>query len=175
MGKTLAQMATVGEIPNDGSIGGLLTQFIGSGFDLQLSKSPVDGLSSSFFMILATELGDETFIIAAVMAMRHPKLTVLGGALAALYFMTVLSAGLGIVLPNLISEKTVHACATLLYTFFGLRLMWIGARGEEENKDEEFEEVEKTIEGADERAQGSLLRQMGRKMCSAVFIEALIL
>merc|ERR1711939_253280 len=30
-------------------------------------------------------------------------------------------------------------------------------------------------EGADERAQGSLLRQIGRKMCSAVFIEALIL
>ena len=25
--------------------------------------------------ILATELGDETFIIAAVMSMRHPKFT----------------------------------------------------------------------------------------------------
>merc|ERR1712187_917414 len=109
-------------------------------------------------MIIATELGDEMFIIAAVMSMRHNKMTVLA-----------------VVLPNLISEKTVRSCATVLYIFFGLRLMWIGARGEEENKDEEFEEVEKTIEGADERAQGSLLRQMGRKMCSAVFIEALIL
>lgn len=38
------------------------------------------GLTSSFFMILATELGDETFIIAAVMSMRHPKFVVfLGG------------------------------------------------------------------------------------------------
>ena len=34
------------------------------------------GLTSSFFMILATELGDETFIIAAVMSMRHPKFVV---------------------------------------------------------------------------------------------------
>merc|ERR1712217_475786 len=160
MGKTLAQMATVGEIPNDGSIGGLLTQFIGSGFDLQLSKSPVDGLSSSFFMILATELGDETFIIAAVMAMRHPKLTVLGGALAALYFMTVLSAGLGVVLPNLISQKTVHSCATVLYTFFGLRLMWIGARGEEEDRDEEFEEVENTLKEAASKEQRGLVRRI---------------
>ena len=67
--------------------------------------------------------GDETFIIAAVMSMRHNKLTVLGGALSALYFMTVLSSALGLVLPNLISEKTVRSCATVLYTFFGLRLM----------------------------------------------------
>ena len=38
------------------------------------------GLTSSFFMILATELGDETFIIAAVMSMQHPKFVVfLGG------------------------------------------------------------------------------------------------
>ena len=31
-------------------------------------------------------------------------------------------------------------CATVLYTFFGLRLMYVGARGEED-KDEEFEEA----------------------------------
>merc|ERR1719228_1821848 len=103
----------------------------GGGFNLMLDKDPLEGLSSSFFMILATELGDETFIIAAVMAMRHCKFTVLGGALAALYLMTVLSAFLGIVLPNVISEATVHQCATILYTFIGLRLLWIGARGEE--------------------------------------------
>merc|ERR1719265_324893 len=110
--------------------------------DMGLEKDPSEAFSSSFFMILATEMGDETFIIAAVMAMRHPKFTILAGALSALYVMTVLSAGLGIVLPNLISERTVHNCATILYTFFGCRLMYIGAKGEEENKDEEFEEIE---------------------------------
>merc|ERR1719387_2016729 len=83
--------------------------------EMSLSES----FSSSFFMILATEMGDETFIIAAVMAMRHPKFTVLSGALAALYFMTVLSAFLGVVLPNLISAQRVSQCATVLYTFFG--------------------------------------------------------
>merc|ERR1712118_172676 len=109
---------------------------------MQLTKDPMEAVWTSFLMIMATELGDETFIIAAVMSMRHPKQTVLAGALSALYLMTVLSAGLGVVLPNLISQKTVHGFATILYSFFGLRLMWIGARGEEENKEEEFEEVE---------------------------------
>merc|ERR1711972_542189 len=135
---------------SSGSIGGFFNQAMGSGFDLQLSKSPVDGLTSSFFMILATELGDETFIIAAVMSMRHPKLTVLGGALLALYFMTVLSAFLGIVLPNLISQEKVRACATVLYIFFGLRLMYIGMKGAEENKEEEFKEVENNLNNPDE-------------------------
>ncbi|KAL0827390.1 hypothetical protein Bca101_051068 [Brassica carinata] len=43
-----------------------------------------DAMFSSFSMILVTEIGDETFIIAALMAMRHPKATVLSGALSAL-------------------------------------------------------------------------------------------
>ena len=36
-----------------------------------------------------TELGDETFIIAAIMAMRHPRLVVYVGAMSALVSMTV--------------------------------------------------------------------------------------
>jgi putative Ca2+/H+ antiporter (TMEM165/GDT1 family) len=152
--------------PGQGSAGG---------FDWHLTKNPMDGITSSFFMILATELGDETFIIAAVMAMRHPKFTVLGGALSALYFMTVLSAFLGVVLPNLISQQTVHACATVLYTFFGLRLMWIGARGEGEDKDEEFEEVEQNLKDAGLKSQKSHVRRMFSKFCTPIFLEALML
>ena len=39
--------------------------------------------------IIVTEVGDETFIIAAIMAMRHPRLVVYAGAMTALIFMTV--------------------------------------------------------------------------------------
>mmetsp|Transcript_41263 Transcript_41263/g.117739 ORF Transcript_41263/g.117739 Transcript_41263/m.117739 type:complete len:262 (+) Transcript_41263:52-837(+) len=144
-------------------------------FDMGLEKSPLEAVSASFFMILATEMGDETFIIAAVMAMRHPKLTVLGGALAALYFMTVLSALLGVVLPNLISQKTVHNCATVLYTFFGMRLMWIGSRGGDEDKDEEFEEVENTLKDSATKSQKSFARRIFSKLCTPIFLEALML
>ncbi|KAG9145534.1 hypothetical protein Leryth_022047 [Lithospermum erythrorhizon] len=57
-------------------------------------------------------IGDETFIIAALMAMRHPKSIVLSGALSALVVMTILSTGLGRIVPNLISRKHTNSAAT---------------------------------------------------------------
>uniref|UniRef100_A0A2N9GHB7 GDT1 family protein n=1 Tax=Fagus sylvatica TaxID=28930 RepID=A0A2N9GHB7_FAGSY len=48
-----------------------------------------DAFFTSLSMILVSEIGDETFIIAALMAMRHPKSIVLSGALSALVVMTV--------------------------------------------------------------------------------------
>jgi hypothetical protein len=77
---------------------------LGLNLDLDATAPSVfDALFSSFSMILVTEIGDETFIIAALMAMRHPKATVLSGALSALFVMTILSTGLGRIVPNLIS------------------------------------------------------------------------
>jgi Predicted membrane protein len=46
---------------------------------------------ASISVIIVSELGDKTFLIAAIMAMRHPRLTVFVGALSALGLMTVLS------------------------------------------------------------------------------------
>lgn len=46
---------------------------------------------ASLSVIIVSELGDKTFFIAAIMAMRHPRLTVFVGALFALGLMTVLS------------------------------------------------------------------------------------
>ncbi|KAG5092707.1 hypothetical protein JHK82_051485 [Glycine max] len=71
-----------------------------------------DAFFASFSMILVSEIGDETFIIAALMAMRHPKSIVLSGALSALIIMTVLSTGLGRIVPNLISRKHTNSAAT---------------------------------------------------------------
>ncbi|PKU69751.1 GDT1-like protein 3 [Dendrobium catenatum] len=71
-----------------------------------------DALFASLSMILVSEIGDETFIIAALMAMRHPKSIVLSGALSALIVMTVLSTGLGRIVPNLISRKHTNNAAT---------------------------------------------------------------
>lgn len=44
---------------------------------------------SAFFVILATEVGDKTFFIAAILTMRHPRLFVWSGAVGALALMTV--------------------------------------------------------------------------------------
>merc|ERR1719277_332028 len=89
--------------------------------------------------------------------------------------MTVLSAFLGIVLPNLISQRTVHNFATMLYTFFGMRLIYIGLKGEEEDKDEEFKEVESTLKDSATKAQKSMIRRTFSKVCTPIFMEALML
>ena len=48
------------------------------------------GFTSSTAMIIATEIGDKTFFIAAVLSMRHARLTVFAGAILALICMTIL-------------------------------------------------------------------------------------
>ena len=47
-----------------------------------------------------SELGDKTFFIAAILAMRNNKLTVFLAAISALAVMTVLSALLGFVVTT---------------------------------------------------------------------------
>lgn len=46
---------------------------------------------ASISVILVSEIGDKTFFIAAIMAMRHPRLIVFCGAISALILMTILS------------------------------------------------------------------------------------
>ncbi|KAF9624231.1 hypothetical protein IFM89_008169 [Coptis chinensis] len=99
------------------------------------------------FDTLIFQIGDETFIIAALMAMRHPKSNVLSGALSALVVMMVLSTGLGRIVPNLISRKHTNSAATVLYAFFGLRLLYIAWRSDSKaSQKKEMEEVEEKLE-----------------------------
>ncbi|CAL8463547.1 g3081 [Coccomyxa elongata] len=131
-------------------------------------------LAKSFFMILVTELGDETFIIAAIMAMRHPRLTVFAGAMSALGIMTVISTALGYVLPNLISRKATQHAASVLYTFFGLRLLYIAWHSKpQETNQEEVEEVEQKVAEAEHSR--SYARQFFTNFCTPVFLEAFVL
>ena len=96
-------------------------------------------------MILVSEIGDETFIIAAILAMRNKKRVVFSGAIAALTLMTIISAALGYIVPNLISKQTTHNASTLLYTFFGLRLLYIGYNSKKNVMHEEIAEVNQKL------------------------------
>lgn len=46
---------------------------------------------ASLSVIVVSELGDKTFFIAAIMAMRHSRLVVFSGAILALIIMTCIS------------------------------------------------------------------------------------
>lgn len=51
----------------------------------------VHAFVASLSVIIVSELGDKTFFIAAIMAMRHSRITVFFGAIIALAVMTILS------------------------------------------------------------------------------------
>ncbi|KEG12594.1 putative membrane protein [Trypanosoma grayi] len=92
--------------------------------DSPTSKSWSDGLLSSLSMILVSEIGDKTFFIACLMAMRHPKLLVFCGAASALAAMTVLSALMGLVVPNVLSVRLTEIMAIGLFFFFGGKILY---------------------------------------------------
>ncbi|XP_016196100.1 putative pentatricopeptide repeat-containing protein At3g23330 [Arachis ipaensis] len=133
-----------------------------------------DAFFASLSMIIVSEIGDETFIIAALMAMRHPKSIVLSGALTALVVMTVLSTGLGRIVPNLISRKHTNSAATVLYAFFGLRLLYIAWRSSDSKSSQkkEMEEVEEKLESGQGK---SSFRRIFSRFCTPIFLESFIL
>lgn len=143
------------------------------GFQIDSGLGVFDAFFASFSMILVSEIGDETFIIAALMAMRHPKSTVLSGALSALIVMTVLSTGLGRIVPNLISRKHTNSAATVLYAFFGLRLLYIAWRSDSKsNQKKEMEEVEEKLESGQGKTN---VRRFFSRFCTPIFLESFIL
>lgn len=96
-------------------------------------------------VILASEIGDKTFFIAAVMAMKNSRVTVFAGAILALAAMTVLSAALGWAAPKLIPKTYTHYAAVLLFLFFGLRLLYDAIFKKDEGEDSELEQVEQEL------------------------------
>merc|ERR550514_2139332 len=93
-------------------------------------------------MIWATEVGDKTFFIAAILAMRHARLVVFVGALAV---MTVLSALLGLALPSLLPRTYTHYASAGLFLYFGLRLLRDARSMETGTVSEELEEVKEEL------------------------------
>jgi Ca2+/H+ antiporter, TMEM165/GDT1 family len=103
------------------------------------------GFTSGVAMILATEIGDKTFFIAAVLSMRQERSAVFCGAILSLYVMTVLSSLMGLVLPALIPVSYTHLFGGVLFLYFGFKLL-NDSRGMEANRvSEELEEVEEEL------------------------------
>ncbi|KHJ91190.1 hypothetical protein OESDEN_08950 [Oesophagostomum dentatum] len=91
----------------------------------ELDLSFYHGFLASLSVIIVSELGDKTWFIAVIMAMRHSRLTVFSGAMTALALMTVLSACLGWV-TQLIPRKVTYYVSTALFALFGLKMLHEG-------------------------------------------------
>ncbi|KAL4991485.1 hypothetical protein BDW68DRAFT_152086 [Aspergillus falconensis] len=101
----------------------------------------------SFTMIVVSEIGDKTFLVAALMAMRHPRLLVFSAAFSALIGMTVLSAVLGHAVPSLIPKTFTKFLAAVLFFIFGAKMLKEGREmSPDEGVGEEMREVEQELE-----------------------------
>uniref|UniRef100_A0A915DMN5 GDT1 family protein n=1 Tax=Ditylenchus dipsaci TaxID=166011 RepID=A0A915DMN5_9BILA len=100
---------------------------------------------ASLSVIVVSELGDKTWFIATIMAMRHSRITVFCGAMSALALMTVLSATLGWV-THLIPHKLVFYVSTALFAFFGLKMLHEGYHMSPNEGQEEYEEAQAEVQ-----------------------------
>ncbi|CAB9505901.1 GDT1-like protein 3 [Seminavis robusta] len=101
-----------------------------------------NGFTSAVAMIVATEIGDKTFFIAAVLSMKNDRRAIFGGAILALIVMTILSTVMGLVLPAFMDRKYTHLLAGVLFGYFGLRLLYESQSMAAHKVSEELEEVE---------------------------------
>uniref|UniRef100_A0A182MAI1 GDT1 family protein n=1 Tax=Anopheles culicifacies TaxID=139723 RepID=A0A182MAI1_9DIPT len=104
----------------------------------------VHAFAASFMVIIVSELGDKTFFIAAIMAMRHPRLTVFAGAITALALMTVLSVLFGIA-ATLIPRIYTFYISTALFALFGFKMLYDGYHMSATGAAEELEEVQSDL------------------------------
>lgn len=81
------------------------------------------GFVASLSVVVVSELGDKTWFIAAILAMRHSRITVFSGAICALAVMTVLSACLGWI-TQLIPYWITFYVSTALFALFGFKMLY---------------------------------------------------
>lgn len=114
---------------------------------------PMHSMFLAFTMILVSEIGDKTFLVACLMAMRHDRILVFSAAYAALITMTVLSAVLGHAVPTLIPKWLTNFLAAGLFLVFGVKML-LEARGisPDEGVSEEMKEVEQELEEKEHEA-----------------------
>ncbi|KAI1652599.1 UPF0016-domain-containing protein [Daldinia decipiens] len=108
---------------------------------------PFHSFVLSLAMILFSEVGDKTFLVAALMAMKHDRMLVFSAAFGALLVMTVLSAVMGHTVPALIPKRVTTFLASGLFFVFGARLLREGmAMDPNEGVTAEMQEVEMELQ-----------------------------
>lgn len=97
-------------------------------------------------MILFSEIGDKTFIIAAILAMKHSRLLVFSSSMSALALMTFLSAALGSFFPVFLSREILAIVVQLLFLGFGVKMIREGLLMTGRETQEEIDSVQMEID-----------------------------
>lgn len=84
--------------------------------------------TAGLLLITVSELGDKTFFIAAILAMRHSRRLIFTGAIAALAAMTILSVVVGQQVASLLPETYINYAEIALFIAFGIKLLYAASR-----------------------------------------------
>lgn len=104
--------------------------------------------TASLLLITISELGDKTFFIAVILAMRHSRRTVFSAVLAALAVMTILSVLLGQAI-SLFPKIYVHYGEIALFLLFGAKLIYDASRMSANAEEEVVHEAEDAVKEQD--------------------------
>lgn len=100
-------------------------------------------------VIIVSELGDKTFFIAAIMAMRHSRLVIYAGAMSALGAMTILSSLLGNIVTKFVPRVYTYYVSSILFACFGIKMIRDGYLMSPEEGTDEYEEAQHEVEKAE--------------------------
>lgn len=114
------------------------------------------GFYQAFSLVFVSEIGDKTFFIAGLLAMKAGRLVSLIGSIGALAVMTVISVIIGqlfhAVPPGLSQGLPLDDIAAVLaFAFFGFKTLKEASEIDEDGvsgMDEEFADAEEAVEGS---------------------------
>ena len=120
------------------------------------------GFYQAFSLVFISEIGDKTFFIAGLLAMKTSRLVSYLGSMGALAAMTILSVLIGQIfhaVPSGIAQGLPFddIAAIAAFTFFGLKTLKEALDMDSDGgvMDEEFAEAEETVEGSNTVKQSS--------------------
>jgi Ca2+/H+ antiporter, TMEM165/GDT1 family len=124
--------------------------------------------TAGLLLITVSELGDKTFFIAVILAMRHSRRLVFIGVTAALAAMTILSVIFG-QLVSLLPKVSIHYAEIALFIAFGIKLLCDASKMPAYICDSEIvEEAEAAVKKAD-------LQLPKQKNSWSIILEAFVL
>ena len=124
--------------------------------------------SKGLSLITVSELGDKTFFIAVILAMRHSRKIVFTGVIAALAAMTIISVLVGQV-ASLLPAKYVHYGEIILFIGLDIKLIYAASQMPQDSCDVE---VVKEATEVVEKAEWILSK---KQVATAIYIEAFVL
>ena len=103
---------------------------------------------TSFAMIIFSEIGDKTFLITAIMSMKHARLLIFASSILSLSLMTFISVGMGMFLFHFVPVFYTKILSSVLFCLFGFIMIIEGIRMEKEATHNELQEVCEEIESS---------------------------